>query len=186
MSEVEDELRAVGRLAHQDRAWRQAAETLRVEDSAEGLDPADLDMLAEAAFLAGDITGCVQAYERAFAGHAARGAARAAARSAIGIGQALAMKGAQAAAGGWLGRAARILDDSGESDCPERGLLLMPVARAHFAAGRYRDALEVARTLELHGSGRRLGRGRRPRRGHQRRRAPPGHRSHGDRARHGP
>jgi DNA-binding CsgD family transcriptional regulator/tetratricopeptide (TPR) repeat protein len=145
---VVDELRTVGRQAHDERAWRQAAETLRVADSAEGLDPEDLAMLAEAAFLGGDITGCVQAYERAFAAHAAREESRAAARSAIGIGQALAMKGVQAAAGGWLGRAARILDDAGESDCPERGLLLMPVARAHFAAGRYSDALEVARTAE--------------------------------------
>jgi DNA-binding NarL/FixJ family response regulator/tetratricopeptide (TPR) repeat protein len=145
---VVDDLRTVGRQAHQERAWRQAAETLRVADSVEGLDPENLAMLAEAAFLSGDVTGCVQAYERAFAGHAARGASRAAARSAIGIGRALAMKGAQAAAGGWLGRAARILDDSGEFDCAERGLLLMPVARAHFAAGRYAEALEVARTAE--------------------------------------
>jgi hypothetical protein len=145
---VVDDLRTVGRQAHRERAWRQAAETLRVADSVEGLDPENLAMLAEAAFLSGDVTGCVQAYERAFAGHAARGASRAAARSAIGIGRALAMKGAQAAAGGWLGRAARMLDESGEFDCAKRGLLLMPVARAHFAAGRYAEALDVARTAE--------------------------------------
>jgi hypothetical protein len=90
---VVDDLRTVGRQAHQERAWRQAAETLRVADSVEGLDPENLAMLAEAAFLSGDVTGCLQAYERAFAGHAARGASRAAARSAIGIGRALAMKG---------------------------------------------------------------------------------------------
>ena len=105
-------------------------------------------MLAEAAFLSGDVTGCVRAYERAFAVHVANGASRAAARSAVWIGLTLATKGAQAAAGGWLGRAARVLDDSGESDCAERGLLLMPAARANFAARRYAEALEVARTAE--------------------------------------
>lgn len=143
-----DELRASGRRAHRGRAWRQAAESLRAADSTERLGPEDLSMLAEAAFLSGDVTGCVQAYERAFTAHAARGAARPAARSALWIGQTLAMKGAQAAAGGWLGRAARVLDESGEADCAERGYLLMPAARVHYAAGRYADALEVARAAE--------------------------------------
>jgi DNA-binding CsgD family transcriptional regulator len=145
---VVDDLRTSGRRAHRSRAWRRAAEALHAADSTERLDPEDLTMLAEAAFLSGDATGCVQAYQRAFAASAASGASRAAARSAVWIGLTLATKGAQAAAGGWLGRAARVLDDSGESDCAERGLLLMPAARAHFAARRYGDALEVARTAE--------------------------------------
>lgn len=148
MMTILDDLRASGRRAHRSRAWRQAAEALRAADSTERLDPEDLSMLAEAAFLSGDVTGCVQAHERAFTAHAARGAARPAARSALWIGQTLAMKGAQAAAGGWLGRAARMLDESGESDCAERGYLLMPAARAQYAAGRYADALEMARAAE--------------------------------------
>ena len=49
-------------------------------------------------------------------------------------------------AGGWLARAARVLDQYGENDCAERGYLLQPLARAHYAAGRYAGALEVAQS----------------------------------------
>ena len=143
-----DELRASGRRAHRGRAWRKAAEALRAADSIERLDPEDLSMLAESAFLSGDVAGCVQAHERAFIAYAERGAARAAARNALWIAQTVAMQGAQAAAGGWLGRAARVLDEFDETGCAERGYLLMPAARAHYAAGRYADALEVARAAE--------------------------------------
>lgn len=145
---MSDDLRAAGRRAHQGRSWRQAAEALRAADSTGCLGPEDLSMLAEAAFLSGDGTGWVQAHERAFAAHTARGAARPAARSALWIGQILALRGAQTAAGGWLGRAARMLDGCGVADCAERGYLLMPAARAHYAAGRYAEALEVARVAE--------------------------------------
>jgi DNA-binding CsgD family transcriptional regulator len=143
-----DDLRTAGRMAHRSRAWRQAAAALRAADSAERLGAEDLTMLAEAAFLSGDVDGCVQAYERAFHAHLADGAARAAARCAMWIGQTLATKGAQVAAGGWLGRATRMLDQHDEQDCAERGYLLMPVARAHYAARRYADALEVACSAE--------------------------------------
>ncbi len=143
-----DELRNAGRVAHRGRAWQQAVQALRAADAAGGLGPEDLAMLAEAAFLSGDPAGCVGAYERAFHAHVGEGAARAAARAAFWIGLTLAGRGAPAAAGGWLGRAARLLQQSGEDDCAERGYLLLPVARAHYAAGRYQDTFEVARSVE--------------------------------------
>jgi DNA-binding CsgD family transcriptional regulator len=109
-------------------------------------------MLAEAAFLSGDVDGCVRAYERAFAAFTVDGSARAAARTAYWIGQTLATRGAQAAAGGWLGRSTQVLDQHDEPVCAERGYLLMPKAREHFAAGRYGDVLQVARSAEEIGS----------------------------------
>lgn len=143
--------RAAGRAAHRTRAWRQAAEALRAADAIEELGPDDLTMLGEANFLSGDPAGCVQAHERACNGYAEVGAACAAARAAFWVGLTLAGTGAQAAAGGWLGRAARLLDQSGEFDCAERGYLLLPVARAHYAAGRYDETLAVARSAEQSG-----------------------------------
>jgi DNA-binding CsgD family transcriptional regulator len=137
-----------GRAAYHGRAWQQAAAALGAADAVDGLGPEDLTMLAEAAFLSGDAAGCVRAYERAFHAHAAEGAVRAAARVAFWAGLALAARGAPAAAGGWLSRAARLLDQDGEDDCAERGYLLLPVARAHYAAGRYLGTLEVARSAE--------------------------------------
>jgi DNA-binding CsgD family transcriptional regulator len=143
-----NDLRTTGREAFRGRAWRRAADSLRAADAAEHLGPVDLTMLAEAAFLSGDVDGCVQAYERAFRGYAVTGEPRAAARVALWLGQTWATRGAMAAAGGWLGRAAQILDQHDEPDCVERGYLLMPVARAHFEARRYADTLQVARTAE--------------------------------------
>jgi DNA-binding CsgD family transcriptional regulator len=137
-----------GRAAYHGRAWHQAAAALGAADVAEGLGSEDLTMLAQAAFLSGDPAGCVRAYERAFHAHAADGAVRAAARAAFWVGLTLAARGAPAAAGGWLGRAARLLDQEGEDDCAERGYLLLPVARAHYAVGRYLGTLEVARSAE--------------------------------------
>jgi DNA-binding NarL/FixJ family response regulator len=140
-----DCLRA-GRAAHSARAWRQAAQALRAADDTDCLEPGDLTLLAEAAFLSGDTAGCVQAHERAFATHISAGDACAAARSAFWVGLILAGTGALSGAGGWLARATRVLDQYGENDCAERGYLLQPLARAHYAAGRYAGALEVAQS----------------------------------------
>lgn len=100
--------------------------------------------MAEAAYLSGDPAGCVTAHERAFAMYAAAGEPRSAARSAFWAGLILASSGGQSAAGGWLARATRTLDECGDGDCAERGYLLIPIARAHYAAGRFIGTAEVA------------------------------------------
>ncbi|MBA3800523.1 MAG: helix-turn-helix transcriptional regulator [Geodermatophilaceae bacterium] len=137
-------LRAAARAAHQNRAWRQAAEALRAVDADDGLTPEELTLLAEAAYLSGDPAGCVTAHERAFAMHAASGESHSAARSAFWAGLILASSGGQSAAGGWLARAMRTLDECGDGDCVERGYLLIPLARAHYAAGRFTGTEEAA------------------------------------------
>jgi len=143
--------RAAGLAAHRARRWRQAADALRAADAGDRLGPEELIALAEAAFLCGDATGCVQAYERAFSAFVAAGSARAAARAALLTAETLATRGALAGAGGWRARAVRVLDEHEESDCVERGYLLMPRARGHFAAGEYEDALRLARAAETIG-----------------------------------
>ena len=81
--------------------------------------------------------------ERACHGRAEAGEPRGAARCAFWIGTHLALRGEMGPAGGWLGRAQRLLERQ-EGECVEQGYLLMPVAFQHEAQGDWEGAAATA------------------------------------------
>src|SRR5262249_56332206 len=101
-----------------------------------------------------DVPGCLDTRERASRRYGRAGDARGAARVALWLGDAhIEFRGATAVAGGWFGRAARILD--GLAPGPEHGWLA--VFEANAALDRH--DLAAARRLaeQARGLGRRFG-----------------------------
>src|SRR5215510_11750204 len=108
-----------GRAAFEREAWQEAFRELTAADRSAPLDPEDLDVLATAAYLIGNDAVFMDAAQRAHHGFLERGNSVRAARSAYWLGFATLHKpGQQAQANGWLSRARRLLDESGE-DCAE-------------------------------------------------------------------
>jgi ATP/maltotriose-dependent transcriptional regulator MalT len=67
----------------------------------------------------------------------------AAARAAFWLGFRLLARGEAGRAGGWLGRAQRLVEREGR-DCVEQGYLLLPVGQKHLSAGELREAHDAA------------------------------------------
>jgi len=114
------------RQAYWQGAWGDSYELLSAADVLSPLEPADLILLATAAYLLGrdevgdDLSG------RGYRDLADRGDAPGAARCAFWLGIHLLLRAEGARSGGWFARARRLLDD-GQHDCVERGYLLAPV-----------------------------------------------------------
>jgi DNA-binding NarL/FixJ family response regulator len=81
--------------------------------------------------------------ERACQGHADAGNSRRAGRCAFWIGTQLALRGELGPAGGWLGRAHRLVEKE-EGECVEHGYLLIPIAFEHEAKGDWEGAAATA------------------------------------------
>ena len=107
------------------QAWRQAHEALTAADRADLLRPSDLEMLATSAYMLGRETEYLELLERAYNGHLEDQEPLAAVRCAAWIAVRLLFRGEVSRAGGWVGRAQRLLEREG-SDCVERGYLLIP------------------------------------------------------------
>jgi ATP/maltotriose-dependent transcriptional regulator MalT len=87
--------------------------------------------------------------ERAFRAHLDAGSPLPALRSAFWIGVHLAQRGEMGGAGGWLGRAQRLLERAG-ADRVESGYLLLPIVFQHEASGDLEAAARIAaRATEL-------------------------------------
>ncbi|WP_433787775.1 LuxR C-terminal-related transcriptional regulator [Actinomycetospora sp. CA-101289] len=123
-----------GREAFGRRRWQDAYTDLSQADREDGLGTADLERLATAAYLTGRDGECEALRERAHHAGLRGGEEVAAARCAFWLGFGLLLRGEEIRAGGWLGRARRLLDE-GRHDCPEQGYLLVPVAIAQLGAG---------------------------------------------------
>ena len=123
-----------GRAAYAARAWADARSLLSSADEAEPLGPADLGLLATASYMLGRDEEWVAAHERAHHLHLESGEVERAARAAFWIGMSLALRGELGPAEGWLGRAQRLLDER-NSDCVERGFLLIAYGHGLMAAG---------------------------------------------------
>ena len=132
-----------GRSAYAGRSWLEAFESLAAADRAQPLGAADLQLLATSAYLLGRDDDYLRAMERAYRLHLNAGEALRAVRCAFWIGLHLALSGASGRAGGWLGRAQRVLDHAG-ADCVERGYLRIPLMFGHEAAGDFEAAAAVA------------------------------------------
>lgn len=143
-----------GREAFRGRAWAEAYDRLAAADAREPLPASDVDLLARAAYLTGREDRALELWERAHFALGEAGAVGPAARCAFWIGMTLARLGHHERAGGWFGRAARLLDEAG-GDHVERGYLLLPAGLRAMGAGDHEAAraafAEAARIADRFG-----------------------------------
>jgi DNA-binding CsgD family transcriptional regulator len=132
-----------GRAAFAREAWLAAYESLCAADRSDPLRAGDLELLATSAYMLGRETEYLNALERAHRAHLDAGQPLAAVRCAFWIGVTLASGGEIGRAGGWLGRAHRILEELGEQGV-ERGYLELPTVFALEASGDLEAAAETA------------------------------------------
>jgi DNA-binding CsgD family transcriptional regulator len=146
---VSDDLRRAHQ-AHRQRAWSDAFELFSAADGVEALAPADLELLASAAYLIGRDDDALGAFERAHHAHLAAGPSQRtrAVRCAFWLGLLLMLRGESGHATAWLSRAQRLVDVlvlEHASDCVERGYLLIPIAEQQLAAGDSDAAYDTAK-----------------------------------------
>jgi DNA-binding NarL/FixJ family response regulator len=115
----------LGRELFRRQAWSDAFDQLTAADAEAPLEPEDLELAALCAQLTGRDEALATYFERAHRDLMARGEVEAAARCAFWLGIALIHRGDMAQAGGWLGRAHRVLDEAG-LDSVVQGYLLVP------------------------------------------------------------
>jgi DNA-binding NarL/FixJ family response regulator len=132
-----------GRALYAQRAWRDAFAAMSAADRKAPLTAGDLELLAIAAYMLGRHGDFYDALERAHRAHLNAGEALAAARCAFWVGINLIQEGEMGRAGGWLGRAQRLVDREG-SECVEQGYLLIPVMFEREAQGNLDGAIAAA------------------------------------------
>ena len=143
-----------GRDAYAREAWGDAFASLTATDESEPLGADDLELLATAAYMIGREDEYLDVLERAYRVRLEAGGELAALRCAFWVGVTLARRGEMGRAGGWLGRAQRLLEaQDGES--AEHGYMLIPAVFEHEAAGEWQAAETTA--AEAAGIGERFG-----------------------------
>jgi len=146
MSAVSGDPLSLGRKAFLAQQWERAYELLSTADEERGLPPADLERLSEAARWTRRYDEMLEVLERAEAGYERDGDRRGAARMALRLTQEHYQRNHDAVMGGWLARAAKLLE--GEPECHETGLLLwMKVRGLLLVANDVAGALDHAREL---------------------------------------
>jgi DNA-binding CsgD family transcriptional regulator len=142
-----------GRQLLREQAWGAAFSQLSAADRESPLEPQDLAELAKIAYLIGKEPEGADFLARAHQGFLSRGDVQHAARCAFWLGFTSLINGEQAQAGGWLSRAARLLE--GHPECAELGYLLLPVGYRSVHAGDpasgYAAFVEAARIGERFG-----------------------------------
>ncbi len=131
-----------GRAAFARRDWLDVHACLGAVADAGTLGPADLELLATAAYMLGRDEEFEGHLERAHRAYLDREDVLPAARCAIWTGISLALRGEVGPASGWFGRAGRLLE--GTPDCVERGYLLLPVMLQQEASADFTAAFETA------------------------------------------
>jgi DNA-binding CsgD family transcriptional regulator len=134
---------ARGRDAHAGQAWREAYEALTAADRSAPLEPRDAELLAISAYMLGREREFRELLERAYRGHFDAREPLAAFRCAFWIGVTLASHGERGRAGGWLGRAERLLERE-RTDGVERGYLSIKRFIEHEAEGELERAAASA------------------------------------------
>ena len=120
---------------HFDRhEWSAAHAQFALADRESPLETADIERMATAAYLIGLDAESATAWSRAYHEHASGGDLVRAARSAFWMAFGLMNRGEYAQAGGWFARARRQLELIG-TDCPEQGMIMVPVALRQFDEG---------------------------------------------------
>jgi DNA-binding CsgD family transcriptional regulator len=115
--------RELGRESFATQAWADALAQLTAADHERPLDVDDLELLATAAVLAGNDVVTDDAWTRAYQAHLDNGDPRSAARAALYLAMQLMIRGEEARGGGWLGRAAGLLEAE-QDECAEQGFLM--------------------------------------------------------------
>ena len=115
------------RAAFRRRAWTEAAAAFTAADRVTALELEDLESAGLAHHLVGDDEGAIAMLARAHEAALGVPLVDRAARTAFWLGMMILQRGDFAVAGGWLARAARLVDEAG-IDCVERGFLLVPRA----------------------------------------------------------
>jgi DNA-binding CsgD family transcriptional regulator len=151
MGVVDDLARA--REAFERREWVTAYSALSDLDGAV-LDADDFARLSMMAFLRGRKNDCIQAMQRAYQEHLARGEVLPAVRCAFWLALVLLTTGEAAVGGGWVARCQRLLEDV-EEDVVERGYVLIHVMFRHIFGGNPEEAHRLA--VEVTEYGRRFG-----------------------------
>jgi class 3 adenylate cyclase len=143
-----DKALEAGREAVGRHAWREAFELLTAADQAGGLNAADLEGLAEAAWWNGRVDLCISARERAFSLHLDAGEPRRAALVALDLAKDNSGRKAAAVGAAWHNRAQRLLQD--EPVGIEHGYMARRECVQAYNSGNYERALELAQqTLEI-------------------------------------
>jgi DNA-binding CsgD family transcriptional regulator len=132
-----------GRELYAARAWSDAYAALSGADRETALPADDLELLATAAYMLGHEDDYFSALERAHQAHLNAGAALHAARCALWVAMNLAQRGEMGHAGGWLGRARRLVEREGR-ECVEQGYLLIPRMFEHEVMGDLTAAIATA------------------------------------------
>ena len=133
----------LGRRAYASEAWLEAYEQLSAADRREPLGAQDVWLLATSAYMIGRESEYLDLLERAHRAHLTAGERVEALRCAFWLGIGLAGRGDAGRAGGWLGRAQRLLEECGV-DRVERGYLLLPVVFEQEASGDLEAAAATA------------------------------------------
>ena len=148
MNQVLDDSLEAGREAARKHAWRDAYELLGKANEDGLLGAEDLEQLAEAAWWTSHLDEAIELRERAYAAYVEAGEPRRAALLAMMISGDHGKKGAVAVAGGWLSRAARLLEN--EPEGIEHGHLALARGTAAVMMGELQPAQEnLARAQEL-------------------------------------
>jgi DNA-binding CsgD family transcriptional regulator len=132
-----------GRESHASQAWTDAFESLTAADRSDPLGAGDLELLATSAYMLGREEDYRGILERAYRAHLDTGDGLSGLRCAFWIGVTLASGGEMGRAGGWLGRAQRLLDHE-EGDPVEAGYLLLPLVFEQEAEGDLEAAAATA------------------------------------------
>ena len=148
MSQLLDDSLEAGREAARKHAWREAYDLLQKAAADEPLGAEDLEFLAESAWWTGRLEEAIEFRERAYAAYVEAGEPRRAALLAMMISGDHGKKGAGAVAGGWLSRAARLLEN--EPEGVEHGHLALAQGTGAVMMGQLEPAQEqLARAREL-------------------------------------
>jgi DNA-binding NarL/FixJ family response regulator len=132
-----------GRGLYADRAWSDAFAALSGVAREASLSGDDLELLATAAYMLGRQDDFHDALQRAHQLYLNGGELLRAARCAFWVGIDLVQQGEMARAGGWLGRARRLVEREG-GDCVEAGYLLIPAMFQLEAQGDLDGAIATA------------------------------------------
>ncbi len=138
-----------GRSAFTRRAWADAYAELSAAEAAEPLHGADLERLAQAAWLVGEDGESVDVWARAYRAWERAGDPARAVRAAFWLAFGLLNNGQMTLGGGWIDKAQRLLDDAG-IDCVEHGhLRYLGGLRATFSGDAPAGAAAFTGAVEI-------------------------------------
>ncbi|HWM72862.1 MAG TPA: response regulator transcription factor [Nocardioides sp.] len=139
-----DEVCERGREAFRRRVWSEAYADLAEADRAVPLAPADLDLLASAAYLVGRDDEGDEVSARGYRSWLATDQPRPAARRAAWLGIVLLLRGEGVRSGAWFARASELLDGIEGGPDPERGMVMVADAFERLGAGEVDAALALS------------------------------------------